>query len=359
MSIGPANLAARAMLVASPVALLCGCAPDSVPPAVVPAAVTQVASSPRQWTGIAVTPEGRIFVNFPRWSDDVPVAVAEILPDGSLRPFPDEEWNDSSREPGSRFVCVQSVVSDREGHLWVLDSGNPRFTGVVPGAPKLLEFEPRDGRLLATIAYAEPAILPRSYLNDVRIDTARGVAYLTDSGTGALLVSDLRSGTSRRLLAGHPSVMSEEIDVVIDGRPWRHPGGGVPRVHSDGIALSPDGATLYFQALTGRTLYRVDTASLRDPSLSPEDLGKRVEKVGATGPADGLECAPDGTLYLTSLEDHAVKRLMPDGTARIVAQDPALAWPDSLAVGPDGTVYVATSRIHLGSGPYGVYRFEP
>jgi Major royal jelly protein len=154
-------------------------------------------------------------------------------------------------------------------------------------------------------------------------------------------------------------VKAEAIDVVIDGVPWRQPGGGIPRVHADGIALSPDNATLYFHALTGRTLYRVPTAALRDPALTLEEFENKVEQVGVTGPADGMECAPDGTLYLTSLEDHAVKRLKDDGTAEIVAQDPCLQWPDSLAVAPDGTIYVTTSRIHLGKGPYSVFRFKP
>lgn len=321
--------------------------------------LVEVAQSPRQWTGIAVMPDGRIFVNYPRWSDDVPISVAELLPDGSVRPFPDMDWNGEKRGPGDRFVCVQSVVADREGHLWVLDSGNPKFAGVMPGAPKLLKFDVRNGRLLASIPYSTPVIVSTSYLNDVRIDTVRGVAYLTDSGAGALIVTDLKSGTSRRLLDGHPSAKAEDTDVIIDGVVWRLPGGIVPRVHADGIALSPDRAVLYFQSLTGRTLYRITTEALRDPSLSPEELGKMAERVGATGIADGIEFSPDGTLYLTSLEDHSVKMLMPDGTARVVVRDSRLQWPDSLAVGPDGSVYVTSSRIHLRSGPYGIYRFIP
>ncbi|MFV1919095.1 hypothetical protein VPH46_06635 [Sphingomonas sp. MJ1 (PH-R8)] len=53
------------------------------------AELEQVATVDHQVTGVTVSPEGRIFVNFPGWTDDAPVSVAEVLPDGSLRPYPD------------------------------------------------------------------------------------------------------------------------------------------------------------------------------------------------------------------------------------------------------------------------------
>jgi sugar lactone lactonase YvrE len=328
----------------------------------------EVGQSPRQWTGIAVLPGPKIFVNFPRWSGDVGVSVAELLPYGSVRPFPNwswNEWNGGAQGLASRFVCVQSVVADKDGyHLWVLDSGNPCFTGVIPGAARLLKFDTRKGQLVLEIPYKKPDICHHSYLNDVRIDTTHDMAYLTDSEEGAIIVTPLGGGNSRRLLDGDPSVESEGIDVVIDGVPWRpKPCGVRRRVHADGIALSPDDTTLYFHALTGRTLYEVATADLRNPTLTPAQLGGKVQPVADTGPADGMECAPDGTLYLTSLEDHAVKRWSPGGTVDIAVQDHCLQWPDSLAVVPDGDgtiyIYVTTSRIHLGTGPYSVFRFKP
>jgi hypothetical protein len=49
-----------------------------------------VASFPdQQVTGVAVSKHGRIFVNFPNWSDDHTVSVAEIV-DGKIVPFPNQ-----------------------------------------------------------------------------------------------------------------------------------------------------------------------------------------------------------------------------------------------------------------------------
>src|SRR3954467_483347 len=52
-----------------------------------------VATFDHQVTGVTVAPDGRIFVNFPRWNEDAPLSAAELMPDGSTRPYPAAEWN--------------------------------------------------------------------------------------------------------------------------------------------------------------------------------------------------------------------------------------------------------------------------
>ena len=85
-------------------------------------------------------------------------------------------------------------------------------------------------------------------------------------------------------------------------------------MHADGLALSRDGKWLYYQALTGRTLYRIATADLRDRRLGDGDLGGRVEKVAESGASDGLLYGPDGHVYISALEQDAIRRVGPDGT---------------------------------------------
>ncbi|CAN5194589.1 hypothetical protein BH10PSE6_BH10PSE6_12070 [soil metagenome] len=46
----------------------------------------EAASFPHQVTGVACSPDGRVFVSFPRWTEDAPVSVAEVLKDGTLKP---------------------------------------------------------------------------------------------------------------------------------------------------------------------------------------------------------------------------------------------------------------------------------
>jgi sugar lactone lactonase YvrE len=327
------------------------------------ATLIEVATSERQWTGVAVSRDGRVFVCFPRWSNDVPISVGEVRRAGQVLPVPDKEWNawDTSKPPEDHFVCVQSVHIDREDNLWILDPASPYLGGVVPGGAKLLKVDIAKGKVIQKILFDSNVAPPASYLNDVRVDTERDVAYITDSGLGALVVVDLKTGKSRRLLAGHPSTKSEDVVLRVGGKEWLI-NGEAPRVHADGLALGKNGGLLYYHALTGRTLYRIETRYLLDPAVTEHALGAKVESLYETCAADGMGVGPDGYLYLTSLEDSAIKMFLSLGRLETVVKDARLKWPDSIAWGPDGYAYVTTSQIHLGDAveePYRIFKFKP
>ena len=63
-----------------------------------------------QLTGVTMSRDGRMFVNFPRWSDKYLNAVVEVQKDGSARPYPDEYWNRWDKKPENylaflHFAC--------------------------------------------------------------------------------------------------------------------------------------------------------------------------------------------------------------------------------------------------------------
>jgi sugar lactone lactonase YvrE len=316
------------------------------------ARLQQVAEFDHQVTGVTVARDGRIFVNFPRWTEDAPVSVAEVASDGSIRPYPDQAWNAwrnakrDEMDPGQHFVCVQSVVADERGNLWVLDPAAPAQSTLVPGGPKLVKIDLASNEVKQVIAFDQTAAPQGSYLNDVRFSADGRLAYITDSGArGALLVVDLASGKARRLLDGHPSTQPEKgVVIKTDGKELRRPDGRGVEFAADGIALSPDGKYLYWQAIKGRTLYRIATGALDDASLPDKSVEGKVETVGENGPADGLLFDRQGRMYISAVEENAIK-LREDGKVSVLLQDSRLRWPDTFALGPDGTVYVTSSRI--------------
>ncbi|MBB5714541.1 SMP-30/gluconolactonase/LRE family protein [Sphingomonas aerophila] len=311
-----------------------------------------VATFEHQVTGVTVAPDGRIFVNFPRWTEDAPVSVAEVTRDGAVKPYPNAEWNawrnarKDQVSAGDHFVCVQSVVADGRGNLWVVDPAAPATAQVVPTGPKLVRIDLRTNAVAQTIPFGETVAPQGSYLNDVRFSPDGRHAYLTDSGAkGALVVVDLPSGRARRVLDGHPSTQPEKGVVVrTDGREVRRPDGRGVEFAADSIALSPDDRYLYWKALTGRTLYRIATEALDNPQLPARDLETRIERVGESEPTDGFWIDKRGRLYLTAIEQNAVK-VRDGGRDTTLIQDPRLRWPDTFSEGPDGAIYVTSSHI--------------
>ncbi|MDB5623112.1 MAG: hypothetical protein JWR39_1675 [Devosia sp.] len=315
--------------------------------------VEKVADFAHQVTGVTVSETGRIFVNFPRWSEDSPISVAELGQDGSLRAYPDATWNSWRNtakwqmSAGDHFVCVQSVVADQRGNLFVLDPAAPAQAQMVEGGPKLVRIDLATDTVAQTIAFDKTIAPQGSYLNDVRLSPDGAWAFITDSGAeGAIIVADLASGAARRLLAGHPSTQVEpEVEVSVQGQPLRRPDGRGIEFSADGIALSNDGQWLLWQAIKGQTLYRIPTAALIDQEQSAEALASQIEKVGINGVADGLLIDNKGRMIITAPEENALRIREGDSEPRIWIKDDRLRWPDTLTQGPDGTIYVTTSRI--------------
>jgi sugar lactone lactonase YvrE len=328
-----------------------------------------------QWTGVAATDDGRVFVSYPNWDGPYRWAVAEVV-DGVQRPYPDGQWNrwppvegELETDPAYRFVCVQSVHVDGKDRLWILDPASPKMAGVVPGAAKLVEVDLETDRVVRVIRFDDSIAPEESYLNDVRIDVERNVAFITDSGLGALVVVDLDTNQSRRVLANHTSTKAEPRVVPKIGdralRIGQTPRGAVPQIHADGIVYNPVDDYVYYQALTARTLYRVPAAVLADFSKRDSEIAMAVERVGPSVMTDGMAADADGNIYFTALEFHAIRYRTPEGRYGVLVHDELLAWPDSLAITPDG-LYITTSRIHetkrfsfdglMPREPYGLWR---
>ena len=149
----------------------------------------------------------------------------------------------------------------------------------------------------------------------------------------------------------------KSVTVSYDGKPLRRPDGRGVEFAADGLALSPDGKTLYWQAIKGKTLYSLPTdaltgwltSSVVPSALTDKSLAGKVETVGENGPADGLIISRhDGRMYVTAPEENAVKvrDLAAKGSKpTVLIQDPRLRWPDTFAEAPDGTILFTTSHI--------------
>ena len=315
------------------------------------AKVEKVMSFDRQVTGVAVSEDGRVFVNFPRWFEDSPVSVAEVK-NGKLVPYPDEAWNSfrmaDPKDPGDKFVCVQAETADGHGHLWVIDPAAPATGFIVPGGPKLVEIDLKTDKVIHNYKFGGDVAPQGSYLNDVRISPDGRYAYMTDSGAqGALVVLDISTGKAHRALDGAmPTQVDHDVEVAIGGRKLHEADGAGVNFAADSISLDPKGEYVYFQPVTAKALYRIPTSALQDASLTPDQVSAKVETVSASEPNDGLWQDKTGKLYFTAVLKSAIETQEPGAQERhMLVRDPRLVWPDTFAEGPNAELYVTNSAI--------------
>jgi len=324
-------------------------------------------------SGIAPARDGRIFLSFPRVDEPpAPVTLAELI-DGHAVPFPDELVNsDDPTDAQHHFVSVHGIALGPAGRLVVLDTGARSFDGCDPRAAKLYVIDLDRNAIVHGIGFGADVCLPTSYLNDLVIDYTRGkagYAYISDSGPkgpNGIVVVDLDSGDAWRRLSGHPSVRAVST-----------PGFGIATESGtktvtagiDGIALSPDGRTLWWTPLGSYELFSIDTDILVDRHANQELLARHVvTHTRREFACDGLDCDRQGRVYFTDGTNGGLQRFIPgeERYERLLHGDSRMVWPDAVKIGPDRTIYVTDSQLDraptwnggrdLREPPYLVYR---
>jgi sugar lactone lactonase YvrE len=324
-----------------------------------------------QLTGVAISPEGRLFVNYPYWLDKHSYSVVEVSKDQKRVLYPDAAWNSFKKgDRGSaKFVCVQAVVADEENNLWIVDPAGIGLADVYQNSNKLVQIDLTTNKIKRIYTFPEKVAGPTTYINDIRLDRKNGFGYLTSSSNGGIVVINLKTGASRFVLHGHPSTLSDPAyHFTMNGKELNN-AQGIVKINSDGIALSPDKAWLYYKPLTDNRLYRVSTDVLRDFGTTEEQIENKVEDLGKYVATDGMEMDADGNLYMGDLENSRIVKITPDKKMITLVQDKErLCWPDSYSISKDGYLYISCSQIHqmpwfnknqnLTQYPYQVFRLK-
>ena len=129
------------------------------------------------WNGVTVSSAGRLFASLPRESNSkFTPSVAEIMPDGKLRAYPGGHWNNYKLgELGNdKFIGINSVVSDAQDQLWVVDSagvgGKP-----IKGKAKLVQIDLKTNTVMRVYPLGLSVIPEGGFINDVRV--SEGFAF--------------------------------------------------------------------------------------------------------------------------------------------------------------------------------------
>ncbi|PIK73022.1 bleomycin resistance protein, partial [Methylobacterium frigidaeris] len=166
--------------------------------------LTVAAQSRWPCNGVAVAPDGTMFLGLPRFPGHTETpSLVRVEQDGALSPFPGGAWN-AWRQGGDgreAFVMVNAVHVFNDGTLWVVDQGAVGESAV-PGGHKIVRLDPRTGAVLAVIRFGDDILPDGATMNDLRLHDH--MLYVTDSGLGGLIVHDLGANRTLRRLSGHP-----------------------------------------------------------------------------------------------------------------------------------------------------------
>ncbi|TYB80111.1 hypothetical protein ES676_00115 [Bizionia saleffrena] len=301
--------------------------------------VIEVASfKGQQVTGVSVTNEGRVFVNFPRWRTGVTNSVVELLNTETHSPFPNKEWNSwevGDKVEANKFVGVQSVIAF-EDLLYVLDTRSALFQDVLE-APRVFVFNLNTNALVNTHILNNNSYHPNSYINDLRVDKKNNKIYFTDSGNSGLVILDLETEQFTRVLDNHKSTKAELEYLRFGETKWTN------TVHSDGIALDTKNDKLYYHTLTGYSLYSISTAALvLDNAM---EIANAVTFEAKTSAPDGMIFDDNGNLFYADLEHNKIMYRKPDGSTHTFIVGEKVRWADSFSI-YDNHLYYTNSRIN-------------
>lgn len=293
--------------------------------------------------GVDVDRKGNIYVTTPRWLDKrIPSTLNQVVTVNGksvLLPFPNWDSN-AVGDAANKIQNVVGVEVDSKNRMWILDMGWVAGIDATPdGAQKIIVLDLNTGAELKRYAIPDSvANRNTSFLNDLVIDEKRELAFITDSGNrsgsptaSGIVIYDFKTNTARRVLNNHPSVQDDPArELTVMGE--RVLPGGRLAVGINGITMSADGSTLYWNITTGDAIYSARVDVLLNPASTPAQIDAAISAPMRTGGGgDGLTSDAKGRIYSTNLTAGKLQYFTPaDKKLVTIAEGPGIEWADSL-----------------------------
>jgi sugar lactone lactonase YvrE len=295
---------------------------------------------------VAVANNGHVYFNYHpiarsgRFSD---VTVFEWA-DGKITPFP-------SMETQKEFQGSFGMTIDKQNRIWLIEPASLDFQHT-----RLWAFD------LATrkrVEYFEFPGKEAQFAQDLRVTADGKYILLADTGmmrftAPKLIVYSVEDHSFRTALRAHPCTSPEDWLMRTPFGAYRMGAGLVnASVGLDGIEISPDQNWMYLAAMTNSQLCRVPLASVLDPKISPADLGRKVETLGAKPMSDGITMDISGEVILSDVEHGGLMAFdLQTRRTRTLVRSRDVIWADGVATGPDGSLYFTDSALSAYIGQF-------
>jgi sugar lactone lactonase YvrE len=303
--------------------------------------------------GMTITPRGSIILSLHQYQNTLD-RVVEITTSGDVMSFPNRDISQGKKGAPFFLDAVLGLQCDKRGIVWMLDNGR-RGESI----PKIVGWDTEDNKLAKIIYIPSPATTDSSFLNDLAVDPEEPYIYITDPASGkdaALIIVNIETGLSRRVLEGHYTVIPEKLDITVDETSLvvKRPDGSFikPQYGVGPIAIDRKGQWVYYGPSAGKTLYRIRTDYLRDLTLTENELNSRFQAYAPRPPCDGISIDSKDNIYISDVTKKAIG-IIKSSTKKyeVYESDDRFLWPDGLCFGNDGKLYFYASQLHL-TAPY-------
>lgn len=307
--------------------------------------IERVAESEWQWSSLAITKEQRIFVAFPRCEDNVALSVGEIT-DQRIKPYPNPKINqfrtgDNVDNPS--FISVQALWTGLNNRLWILDAANPQKKGIQSTGPVLYAIDLESNTIEKTFQFPASTYSNHSSFSNLIICESKNIAYIADSGDGAIVILDIHTGKYKKRLIKDPSTKAETNSLFVNASKW------VQRIHVHCLSLDRTGDVLYYMPVSGYHLYKIPTAALLNNDIPEDELSRFVQRVALVGASQNILHWDDNTLLFSNIENNGIGKLEREEEFSFLVQHKEFSWISDLQR-VDSTLYCITSQKHLPPG---------
>ncbi|KAK5127419.1 hypothetical protein LTR85_006758 [Meristemomyces frigidus] len=304
--------------------------------------------------GISTTPAGRLFILYARVDGSTGPQVAEYnRTTNTSTAYPNEQWNSYTNrsDPATHLIRTNSQRIGPDGNLWLVDTGSPSFGApvILPNGPKLVVVNLTTNEVCRVYNMGN-ATLSSSLLDDVRFNPASNMAYLTDAGAPGIIILNLGTGDTRRVLVDDPST-SAYMPVSAEGKLLHATGGAFEHIYADQHEVSPDGKWYYYQPSNGgmsmiETKY-LDLAFYN--STLAQVLSQYRQPYAHTPSTGGTAIDADGNTYVSDTDSQRIITVHPNGTMTLLVQDPRLLWVDAMWIDTQKRLWMPAAQLNRGT----------
>lgn len=290
----------------------------------------------------AVGADGTVY--FSMHPFDQPEFKVMRLESGKPVPYPNEKVSQS-------FAAVIGIQATGDGTLWMLDMGSAAVS------PKLVGWNTKENRLKAIHVISREVSVANSFHQDFAVDEERNKVFIADMSRGgmidksepAIVVLDLSTGQTRRVLSGNAIFQPGKSPIVAEGKvmEMKDDQGETHEVKLglNPIAIDPENDWVYLGSMTPGKLFRVPAQVLGDFSKTDSEI-QAAMKVYADKPScDGIAAGANGKVFITNVDQGEIS-VADSSSTKTWVNDKRIVWPDGLYVAPDQSLIVTVNQLN-------------